>query len=155
MATSFGTDPDSAQRWVRAWSASSGDRAARAYELSERVAGLSVSAKRSDGAVEVTVDGSGAVTDLRLSELVRKWPADVITSEILTAMRSAQAMLPARVADLAAQIMDADSPTTRAVVASFGQRFPAPIDAPASDTPPGATGAAAGASSSDWRRRAR
>ena len=52
------------------------------------------------------MDGSGAVTDLRLSELVRKWPADAITAKILTAMRRAQAMLPARVADLAAQIVD-------------------------------------------------
>lgn len=142
MTEPFGADPSAAQEWVDNWSASLTDRAAKAQAMSDQVAQLSVSASSSDGAVEVTVAGSGIVTDLHLGELVRKWPAGQIAAAILTVMRQAQAKLAARVAEVAAQTIGADSDAGRAVVASFAQRFPAVV----ADDDAG--------SASDWRGRA-
>jgi hypothetical protein len=138
---------DAAQAWIDNWSTSLTEQAARAKEMSRQVAELSVSAGSSDGAIEVTVGGSGVVTDLRLGELVRKRPADEIAADILTVMRRAQATLGAAVAEIAGQTVGADSQIARAVVAGYEERYP------------GMTGEEgdprSGGSASDWRRRGR
>jgi YbaB/EbfC DNA-binding family len=157
VGTSFEAHADAAQEWVRGWSASSGKAADRARALSSQVAQLSVTASSADGTVQVTIDGSGAVADLRLGELVRKWPAADIAAEILRIMGRAQAMLATRVAEIAAQTVGADSATARAVVGRFQQRFPAAgtglAEVMPDDVAPAAT--APGGSPSAWSRRGR
>ncbi len=81
--------PDGADEWIAAWTASVSERAAQAQEMSERVAALSVSASGADGAVTVTVSGSGNVTDLWLDPRIVRWPADEIARQILATMRRA------------------------------------------------------------------
>jgi DNA-binding protein YbaB len=117
--------------------------------MSEEVAQVSVSAASQDGSVEVTVAGSGTVSDIRLGEAVRKRPAEEIAQEILRVMRRAQAKLAARVAEIAADTVGADSAAGRAVVASFERRYPAEAgeDYSGTESDPG--------SATDWRSRAR
>jgi DNA-binding protein YbaB len=134
---------DRAQEWLRNWTASVSGQAAKAQAMSDQVARLSVSLANAEGSVEVTVAGSGNLTNLRLTEAVRRRPPDQIAAEILTTMRRAQATLSARVAEIAAGTVGADSATGRAVVASFAGRFPAETDEPD------------GGSASDWQRRGR
>jgi DNA-binding protein YbaB len=122
----FGTGPDEAEQWVDAWSAGVSERARAAREMSARVSTLAVTAVGRDGAVEVTVGGSGTVTDLRLDERVRQWPARETAAEILATMRRAQASLTERVAEIASATVGADSETGRAVIDGFAQRFPVP-----------------------------
>jgi len=126
MNVPLGATSDSAEEWIRDWSASVADRAAKAQAMSEQVGQLSVSASSSDGSVEVTVAGSGAMTNLRLGESTRKWTADQTAAEILAVMRRAQAKLANRVAEIAADTVGAESETGRAVVSSFERRFPEP-----------------------------
>jgi DNA-binding protein YbaB len=135
---------DAAHEWVQNWSTSLSEQAARAQALSSQVAALSVAASSSDGAIEVTVGGSGVVTGLRLGELARKRPADELAAAIMAVMRRAQSQLATAVAEIAAQTVGADSPVTRLVVAGFEHRFPADGDE-----------ADSGGSGSDWRRRGR
>jgi len=137
---------DSAEQWLENWSASASDKLAKAQQMSERVSQATVSAQSPDGSVEVTVSGSGTVSDLRLGEAVRKRPAEEIAQEILRVMRRAQAMLAAKVADIAADTVGADSAAGRAVVASFETRFPTE----AGDDADGDYGSA-----TDWRSRGR
>jgi hypothetical protein len=89
---------------------------------------LSVSASGHDGSIEVTVAGSGVMTDLKLDDRVRTWPADQIAAAVLAVMRRAQASLATRVAEIADETVGADSETGRAVVDGFARRFPAPPD---------------------------
>ncbi|MEU8165890.1 YbaB/EbfC family nucleoid-associated protein [Micromonospora sp. NPDC049004] len=112
------------ERFVASWSADISERAARAQELSERVAALSATAEGADGAVQVTVAASGAMTDLRLDDRVSRWRADEIAAEVLAVMRRAQGRLAPQVADAAAETVGADSETARAVVGSYERRFP-------------------------------
>lgn len=144
-----GAAADAAEEWVRSWSASVSERAARARDLSERVAQLSVSATDDDELVTVTVAGSGVVTDLHLDERVRRWPAARTATEILAVMRRAQASMAGQVADIATQTVGPDSETARAVVASFAKRFPAepPADQDASGGDQGSESGAAGTGS--------
>jgi DNA-binding protein YbaB len=121
----FGATVDATEEWVRSWSASVSERAARAQALSEQVARLSVSASDDEGFVMVTVAGSGVVTGIRLDERVRRWPAERIAAEVMATMRRAQASLTGRIVEVAAQTVGTESETARAVVASFAKRYPA------------------------------
>ncbi|WP_435204137.1 YbaB/EbfC family nucleoid-associated protein [Micromonospora sp. bgisy143] len=112
------------ERFVASWAADISARAARAHELSERVAAMSATAEGADGAVQVTVAASGAMTDLRLDDRVLRWRADEIAAEVLAVMRRAQGRLAPQVAEAAAETVGADSETARAVVGSYESRFP-------------------------------
>ncbi len=124
MAMPFNAADGVADEWIDSWAAGVSERARAAQELSERVSMLSVTASGREDMVAVTVAGSGVVTDLRLDERVRQWPADEIARQILTVMRRAQGLLASRVADIAEETVGADSDTGRAVVSGFANRFP-------------------------------
>src|SRR3954451_160066 len=116
MAMPFSAASDGADDWIDTWALSISERALAAQELSERVSVLSVSASGRDGAVAVTVAGSGAMTDLRLDDRVLRWPASEIAGQVMTVMRRAQASLAFRVAEIADETVGADSETGRAVI---------------------------------------
>ncbi|GIJ25140.1 hypothetical protein Vqi01_03020 [Micromonospora qiuiae] len=124
MDESFGAAADAAEEWTHAWAASVSERAAQAQAMSQRVAELSISATGADGAVRVTVAGSGIVTDLRIDDRLSSWSGARAAAEIMTTMRRAQGRLAGAVAGIAAQTVGADSETARAVVRSYAQRFP-------------------------------
>jgi DNA-binding protein YbaB len=128
MAMPFSAASEGADDWVDSWAASVSARAQAAQELSERVSMLSVSVSGRDGAIEVTVAGSGVMTDLRLDDRVLRWPADEIAARVMWVMRRAQASLASRVAEIADETVGADSETGRAVVDGFARRFPVPPD---------------------------
>lgn len=73
---------DAAEDWVRTWSASMSDRAAAAQALSDQVSRLAVSATDRDRTITVTVNGSGGVTDLRLSPEAGRHGTDRLAEEI-------------------------------------------------------------------------
>jgi len=128
MAMPFSAASEGADDWVDTWAASISERARAAQELSERVSVLSVSASGRDGAVRVTVAGSGVMTDLRMDDRVLHWPASEIAAQVMSVMRRAQASLASRVAEIADETVGADSETGRAVVDGFVRRFPEPPD---------------------------
>jgi DNA-binding protein YbaB len=119
---------EAAEDWVRSWTAAASERAAAAQALSDQVSHLSVAASDRDGAVTVTVNGSGVMIDLRLTEAAGRQPMDRLARTILRTMHIAQSSLADRVAGIAAQTTGADSETARAVVSSFERRFPSPPD---------------------------
>ena len=59
------TSLDGAENWVNNWADSVSEQAARAQALADRVSAMTSSASGAQGAVGVTVDGSGALADLR------------------------------------------------------------------------------------------
>src|SRR5262249_5770288 len=101
-------------------------RADRTAELAQRIAEVRVTGSGAAGAVEVTVAGSGIITDLRLTQRACNLRPALLAEEILAAMRRAQARLPERAATIAAGTAGADTETGRAAVAGFGDRFPHP-----------------------------
>jgi DNA-binding protein YbaB len=127
MGEPFGA-ADDAETWLEKWSAASTEQVAKAQQMTEQVSRVSVSASNRDGSIEVTVSGSGTVTGLRLTEAVHKQTAGQLAAEILRVMRKAQAGLSAKIAEIAADTVGADSVAGRAVLASFEKRYPAEAD---------------------------
>lgn len=120
------SDLDAADQWVDDWQAGLEQRAAKARDLSQRIAGLTATARSSDTTVTVTVAASGTVTDLRLDERIRDQSAARTAEQILAVMSQAQSLLRQRVDEVTTQAVGADDPAGQAIIASFAARFPDP-----------------------------
>jgi hypothetical protein len=127
----LGDDLVGADRWIDDWESTIKERAAQAKGFAERTAGLSATARSTDGSVEVTVDASGGLTKLVLSERIRSRPAHETSDQIVAVLRSAQARLAQRVAEVAEEAGAGD--VGRTIAASYATRFPDPTQAPAGD----------------------
>ena len=122
QSDSVGFDLDAAGRWVDNWETSIEERAAKAKDLSGRLTGLAVTARSSDGQVEVTVTASGALTALKLDDSIRSQSGAKTAEVILATLRSAQGQLAGLAKEAVAATIGLDSPTGQAVVASYAQQ---------------------------------
>lgn len=92
--------------------------------LADRVATLSASATGDDGAVRVTVAGSGLVTGIEMDDRVQRLPGSVLAAELMRTIRRAQAAIVGQAAVAVDETVGAGSETGKAVLDSFSQRFP-------------------------------
>ena len=118
-----GRDFEAAERMIDDWQAGIEARAARARELSARLARLSARVRSDDRLVTVTVGSSGDLVGLELDERTRQRPAAETARAILKTLRAAQGRLAEAVADATAETVGADSATGRAVLASYTGRL--------------------------------
>jgi DNA-binding protein YbaB len=132
----LGRDLDDAEEWVRSWSVQTTGCAEAAAALADRIAGLKSSATGADGAVRVTVAGSGNVAGLELTDQVQTMSGAELSAEILRAMGRAQAGLGRQVAVAVDETVGVDTDTGRAVLAGFARRFPDVPAAPAAPVMP-------------------
>lgn len=84
--------------------------------LADRLAGLSASATGDDGAVTVTVAGSGVVTGLTLDDRVQRLTGASLSAEILRTMQRARATLAEQVAAAVDETVGAGTETGRVVL---------------------------------------
>ncbi|MEU5903296.1 YbaB/EbfC family DNA-binding protein [Micromonospora sp. NPDC047467] len=113
---------DAAGRRLDEWESSLTERAERAKTLAARVQALTGTARNPDRTIEVTVDSTGLLIDLRLDERLRNQPAASTARQILATTRAAQADL---LTQLTAVTTDAlgDDPSAQAVIDSYRSRL--------------------------------
>jgi DNA-binding protein YbaB len=121
----IGRNLDDAEEWLRSWTAQASARAEAAQQMSERVAGLTSTATVADGAIKVTVAGSGVLVGLELDDRVQRLPGRDLAAQIMTAVQKAQSGLNAKVAVVVQETVGPESETGQAVLGSFERRFPA------------------------------
>ena len=114
---------DAAEEWLDTWVGEVNAQAARSVELSRRVAALTSTAEGRDGTIRVTVGSAGQVERLELDQRVQL-TGPRLAEEIMSVMRRAQTALSGRVAEVVQDTVGADTETGRAVIQSFGTRFP-------------------------------
>jgi hypothetical protein len=134
--TVLGRNVDDAGEWVRSWNSQAPGGAEVTAALADRVAGVAASATGGAGAVHVSVNSNGNMTDLGLDDRVRRLPGADLAAEIMRTMRRAQAGLVDQVAAAVEETVGAESDTGRAVLESFTQRFPAVADEPVTPVMP-------------------
>jgi hypothetical protein len=135
----LGRHVDHIEGSVRSRSDQASGSAEASTALAERVASLSASATGAERAIRVTVASSGAVTGLELDDRVQRLTGAELAAEILRAMRRAQAGLVEQAAVAVEETVGTDSETGRAVLESFGRRFPAEpaeVTTPVMPSPP-------------------
>jgi DNA-binding protein YbaB len=125
---------DQAEEWLREWTARASGKAEAAQRMSERVAALTSTATGHDGAIKVTVAGSGIVTAMELDDRVRQLPGRELSAQIMRVMAAAQAGLTARVAEVVNETVGAETETGQAVLGSFERRFPAATEEEGQDS---------------------
>ncbi|WP_033401361.1 YbaB/EbfC family nucleoid-associated protein [Actinokineospora enzanensis] len=127
---SFGADGFRTEQELRRWSADVAAKAERYQEMQTEVAGVAVTESSRDDVVSVTVDATGTVTDLRISDRSRELPGAELADLVLATMRRAQARITDRVAEVMQRTVGDDPGTVAAVVDSYRRRFPEPEPEP-------------------------
>jgi hypothetical protein len=128
-------DIDSAEEWLETWAAGVDANAARAVELSRRVAALTGEARSRDGSIAVAVGSAGQLERLDIDDRPGQLTGAQLSREIMGLIRRAQAQLSARVATQVEQTVGADTEAGRAVIHSYAERFPEPPDGHGADDP--------------------
>ena len=122
----IGDDLESADAMIDNWESSLAKRAELAKAFSERAATVTGTATSKDGAIGVTVDTSGGLVGLHLSERIRQRPAHETADEILAVTRMAQVQLSQEMARAAAE-MPGNNDIAETIVAYYATRFPPPV----------------------------
>jgi DNA-binding protein YbaB len=118
-------DPETA---IDDWAARAEQQAALTTELSERLLRAQASAESRGGEVVVTVDHSGGLARLRLSDRAMTLSASALGDLILATSQRAQANLAQQVSALVTGLYGADSETAAFVGGAYAEQFPEPDD---------------------------
>jgi DNA-binding protein YbaB len=116
-------DPDAL---MRQWNEQIQAKLRQADEMKQVANAVQVTQRSSDGSVSVTVDQNGIVSALDLTDAALRKRPEQLSSEILGAMRTAQAQIAARMQEVMAPIIGGDSATMDALMGGYHERFPEP-----------------------------
>jgi hypothetical protein len=116
-------DPDDA---VADWAARVERQSALTADLSERLQQVRAVAASRGGEVVVTVDHSGGLAELRLSERAMRLSPGTLGEIVVTTSRRAQATLAQQVADVVGRLYGADSATAAFIGRTYSEQFPEP-----------------------------
>ncbi|MBM7770924.1 DNA-binding protein YbaB [Actinokineospora baliensis] len=130
----FGGDGFQTEQELRRWSADVAARAERYQVMQAEVARVSVTETSREDLVSVTVDATGAVTDLVINDRAGELPGAELSALVLTTMRTAQSRITERVAEVMERTVGDDPQTVAAVVGSYRERFPEPEPDPGRPT---------------------
>lgn len=127
-------DPDSAHERLAAWKDRIDKLAADTQAMSERLQEVRVTASDPNGLTEVTIDSTGALVDLRLTDRMQRTSPDVVARTIMATLGEAKNKLADRSQEIIADTVGTESPAARAIADSVGQHLrsgPAPESAAA------------------------
>ncbi|MET8759572.1 YbaB/EbfC family nucleoid-associated protein [Lentzea sp. NPDC004782] len=116
-------DPDAL---MRQWNEQIQAKLRQADEMKQVANAVQVTQRSSDGSVSVTVDQNGIVSALDLTDAALRKRPEQLSSEILGAMRTAQAQIASRMQEVMAPIIGGDSATMDALMGGYQERFPEP-----------------------------
>lgn len=118
--------PEDAHARLDAWRGRIDKLASDTKEMSDRFQRLRVTAKDSDGLVEVTVDSSGSLTALKLGRDIDRASPDVLAATIMSTIRAAKAELADRTQEIVEETIGADSAAGRAIADRVGRQLRGP-----------------------------
>jgi DNA-binding protein YbaB len=107
-------DPDGAREQLEAWRGRIDRLAADTKSMSDQMQQLRVTAKDRDGVVEVTVDSSGSLIDLKLQRVARI-SGEELARTILDTVREAKRQVAARSLEVIESTLGTDSPAARGI----------------------------------------
>ncbi|ANZ40184.1 hypothetical protein BBK82_33295 [Lentzea guizhouensis] len=116
-------DPGGAVERLTAWKGRIDKLAADTRAMSERIQQVRVVVADPGGLAEVTVDSTGALVDLRLTDRIQRTRPEAVAQAVLTTLTTARRQLAERSREIVADTVGTDSATGRAVVAHV-ERLP-------------------------------
>ena len=116
-------DRDGARAYVRAGKSRIDRKAADTQAMSDRLAGLRVTAEDGNGIAEVTIDSTGVLVDLRLSERTQRVAPDAVSRAVMSALREARLKAAEQSRRIVEETMGSDSVAARAIADRVEQQL--------------------------------
>jgi DNA-binding protein YbaB len=118
--------PYSPEDYLADWERRVEQQTALTAELSERMERTRATAESRGGEAVVTVDSSGGLAELRLTDRAMRLSADELAAVILDTSRRAQAKMAQQVSDLVSSMYGASSETAYFISNAYSRQFPEP-----------------------------
>jgi DNA-binding protein YbaB len=119
----FDADPDQMERRVSQWAQGFADKAGQFRAMRTHVEQIQVTEPSKDGAVRVTVDARGALTDLAFTDRIREMSPPELAAQVMACLRRAQQQLAPLVQDAMQATVGGEEPLVDNVVSSYRERF--------------------------------
>lgn len=116
-------DPDGARERLAAWKGRIDKLAADTQAMSARLREVRVTASDPGGMAEVTVDSTGALADLRLTDRIQRVPPAVVAQAIMATLGVARGRLADRSQEIIAETVGAESAAGRAIAENLGRHL--------------------------------
>jgi DNA-binding protein YbaB len=113
-----------ADEWLRDWEQRIDDHSRRVQQLSHDIQAATVTCESRGGEVVVTVDSSGGLADLRLTDRAARLSLEDLTNVIMGTSRRAQAQMAKRMHEMAAGVLGPDSETAGFISSVYAEKFP-------------------------------
>jgi DNA-binding protein YbaB len=121
---------DGAATQVDQWVARAKAKAERYQAMQAAVGQVAVTESSKDGMVTVTVDSTGNLSDLRITDRVRELSGAQVAAAVLGTVRRAQAKLPERLGEVMKSTIGDDVQTQDKIVGEYRAKFPEPEPEP-------------------------
>lgn len=119
----FDADPDQMQRRLSQWTQGFAERAEQFRTMRAQVEQVQVTESAPDGTVRVTVDSSGILTDLALTDKIRDMPPPELAAQVMACLRRAQQQLAPRVQEAMQATVGGEESLVENVVSGYRERF--------------------------------
>ncbi|OLF06548.1 hypothetical protein BLA60_31790 [Actinophytocola xinjiangensis] len=133
-------DPDGARDHLASWKGRIDRMAQDTEAMSQRLRELRVTASDPNGLSQVSVDSTGALVDLRLTDRIAQVPPDEVARAIMTTLGQARNTLADRSQQIIADTVGTESPAARAIASSVDTHLRRDL-APAPKSPRGGASA--------------
>ncbi|MFD4669889.1 YbaB/EbfC family nucleoid-associated protein [Lentzea sp. NPDC058450] len=131
-----GGSPEQVERQLEEWARQAEQKAERYQQMGAAVSAVSATDSTSDGMIRVTVNSSGAISALELSDQIRNHSGADVAGQIMACAQRAQSKLAAQVAAAMQATIGDEQSTIETVVSGYEQRFPEPVQQHQQSAPP-------------------
>ncbi|WP_033342734.1 YbaB/EbfC family nucleoid-associated protein [Catenuloplanes japonicus] len=122
-------DPDGAMDRMRAWKGRIEKLASDTKSMSDRLGDLKVTLADEHGLVEVTIDSTGALLDLKLTRQIQRVTPEVLARTVMDTIRLAKGKVADRSQEIIAETVGTESPAARAIAERVDRQLrPEPED---------------------------
>jgi DNA-binding protein YbaB len=116
-------DPDGARERMAAWKGRIDQLAATTQAMSDRLQQVRVTTRDPRGMAELTVDSTGALVDLRLTDKIHDVDPATVASTIMSTLRAAKSEVADRSQEIIAETVGTESPAARAIADSVDRHL--------------------------------
>ena len=108
-------DPDASRDYLRSWKRDAESKAERASSMAAQIEQLRASARDNNDLAEVTVDSSGVLVDLVLTERIHRYEPQVVARAVMSALRDARTRAAEQAREIAVEALGPDSMSARVI----------------------------------------
>lgn len=119
----FDADADHRERGLSQWAQGFADQAERFHTMRSNLEQITVSESAPEGAVRVTVNSSGLLTDLVFTDKIREMPPSQVAEQVMASLRRAQQQLAPLVQETMLAAIGGEQELIEQVVSGYRERF--------------------------------